>query len=142
MSYKIAAGSSNGINIDLKFAEVQEFFIYEVENTNFKLMEKRKVPSNGIEKEKKLNNKKPADCPGNGHGCDGPTEAIAKVELISDCRAVLCTKIGFQAQKQFERKAISVFDVNCTIQEAISKIAKYYEKVDKHESLRGSAKNH
>ena len=31
MAYKIAVGSSNEINVDLKFGEVKEFLIYEIE---------------------------------------------------------------------------------------------------------------
>lgn len=55
--------------------------------------------------------------------------------LLSDCRCVVCKKIGFQAQKQFEKKAISVFDVECEIKEALDKITFYYNKIDRHESL-------
>ena len=59
-----------------------------------------------------------------------------RVLLIDDCRCVVCAKIGFQAQKQFERKAISVFDIECKITDALDKITAYYEKVDGHKSLR------
>lgn len=38
--------------------------------------------------------------------------------LIADA---LYAKIGFQAQKQFEKKAISVFDVECRINKALEK---------------------
>ena len=41
MSYKIAIGSSDGINTDLKFGEVEEFLVYEVEKDKFRLAEKR-----------------------------------------------------------------------------------------------------
>lgn len=30
VSYKIAVGSSDGINVDLKFAEVSDFVIYQI----------------------------------------------------------------------------------------------------------------
>jgi len=79
----------------------------------------------------------PVSCGGNGGGCKGPGDVADKVELISDCRAVVCKKIGFQAQKQFEKKAISVFDVECKVQEALDKITFYYRRIDNHESLRG-----
>jgi hypothetical protein len=68
-------------------------------------------------------------CGGSGSGCLGPTEVVSKVALIADCRCVVCKKVGFQAQKQFEKKAISVFDVECTIEEALDKITSYYAKV-------------
>lgn len=43
-------------------------------------------------------------CGGNGSGCNGSSDVISRVGLISDCRCVVCKKIGFQAQKQFEKK--------------------------------------
>ncbi|MCM1228176.1 MAG: hypothetical protein NC320_12300 [Clostridium sp.] len=71
-----------------------------------------------------------------GSGCGGNGEASAKVELVADCRAVVCKKIGFNIQKQLERKAISSFDVNCSVKEALDKISAYYSRIDRHESLR------
>lgn len=73
---------------------------------------------------------------GGGHDCGGSGEIIDKVKLISDCRCIVCKKIGFQVQKQFERKAISVFDIECEIGEALEKIAAYYKRVDGKLSLR------
>ena len=75
-------------------------------------------------------------CGGNGHGCSGGTEVLGKVALIEDCRAVVCRKIGFQAQKQFEKKAISVFDVDVSVEDALDKITSYYYKIDSRQSLR------
>lgn len=72
---------------------------------------------------------------GNGSGC-GSGEVSAKVELISDCRCIVCKKIGFHIQKQLERKAISAFDVSCSVEEALNKISHYFNRMDNHESLR------
>ena len=69
-------------------------------------------------------------------GCGGAGEASAKVELVSDCRCVVCKKIGFHIQKQLERKAISAFDVTCPVEEALEKISHYFTRMDNHESLR------
>ena len=55
------------------------------------------------------------------------TEAV---ELVADCRAVVATKIGRNARQQLEAKAISVFDVELPIDEALSKIVGYYYKID------------
>lgn len=137
MAYKIAVGSSDGIHIDLKFGEVTKFLIYEAA-TEVKLSEERFIPDEKV-------CSVPADgrsackkegCSGNGGGCNGSSDIAQKVELISDCRCVVCKKIGFQAQKQLEKKAISVFDVDCKIEEALEKIAFYYKKADKHEPFR------
>jgi hypothetical protein len=129
MAYLIAIGTSDGKNVDQKFGEVSEFTIYEAEGTDYYFKEKRVVPDSSEAKEAGAGC---ADggCSGGGHGCGGAGGAVEKVELISDCRCVLCTKIGFQAMKQFERKAISVFDVTCGIDEALEKITSYYERRD------------
>ena len=73
------------------------------------------------------------DC-GTGGGCGGAP--FAKVGLIDDCRAIVCKKIGFNVQKQLEKKAISAFDVSCSIDEALKKITYYYSRVDRHETFR------
>ena len=73
---------------------------------------------------------------GSGGGCSGSGEVSRKVELVSDCRCVVCKKIGFHVQKQLERKAITSFDVACTVEEALQKITVYFHKVDTHQSFR------
>jgi predicted Fe-Mo cluster-binding NifX family protein len=137
VSYKIAVGSSDGKNVDLKFGEVTKFLIYEVAD-EITLAEEREFKA---EAEPKTNcNTSSCDsksCGGNGGGCSGPGDISAKVELISDCRAIVCKKIGFQVQKQLEKKAISVFDVECEVKTALDKITFYYKRIDNHESLRG-----
>jgi len=143
MPYKIAVGSSDGIYVDLKFGEVSEFLIYEADADHFELVEKRTVPSvNGREPQSESAGQCRTEgcgasgCAGGGHGCGGASEIEEKVNIIADCRCVVCKKIGFQAQKQFERKAISVFDVECEVKEAITKITSYYDKIDRKKSLK------
>ena len=160
MSYKIAVGSSDEKNVDLKFGEVSEFLIYEVDGLSYNLTEKRTVTKTGLSEAGEIKtegtgseaittevtntngcggNKEgcaSGSCSGNGQGCSGPSEVTGKVEVISDCRAVVCKRIGFQAQKQFEKKAISVFDVECEIKDALEKITTYYDKLDRKISLK------
>ena len=139
MAYLVAVGTSDGENIDQKFGEVKVFSIYKVDENQYSLLEMRKVQENADSIIEASCEKKTCDsngCSGNGHGCGGPSGVMEKVEMISDCRCVLCAKVGFQGQKQFERKAISVFDISCCIEEALNKILFYYEKQDNHKSLR------
>ena len=56
--------------------------------------------------------------------------------MIEDSRCVVAKKVGFQAQKQFEKKAISVFDIEVSVKEALDKITSYYFKIDNRQSLR------
>lgn len=138
MAYYIAVGSSDGINTDLKFGEVQKFLIYKVEGLEYELLEEREVSSEKPQVTS-CDSKECGSgggCSGGGHGCGGSEEVSAKVSIIEDCRCVVCKKIGFQAQKQFEKRAISVFDIECKITDAIDKIASYYNKIDNGRSLR------
>lgn len=149
MAYKIAIGTSDGVNVDLKFGEVKSFTIYSVEGKEYSLLEVREVPEADPSKEVKASDRASSGCGqppqgcsggggcgGNSSGCGGPGEVTEKISVIGDCRSVVCKKVGFQAQKQFEKKAISVFDVECTVKEALDKITFYYDKLDNHQSLK------
>ena len=43
MAYNIAFGSSNGINVDLKFGETDHFYIYRVDGQDLQFLEIRHV---------------------------------------------------------------------------------------------------
>lgn len=140
MSYKIAVASSDGKQIDETFGSAGRFIIYEVTNNTYKKAEERVFCEAEADKERVLC--KPSEGCGSGSGCGAGEgcgkagEGSAKVELILDCRCVVCRKIGFHIQKQLERKAISAFDVSCSVEEALEKLSYYFDRMDKHESLR------
>ncbi len=137
MSYKIAVASSDGKNINETFGSTKSFTVYEVTDGGYSEAEKRMFQSETTEiLPNHCNSKGCGSSNGCGSGCGGQSDASSKVELISDCRAVVCKKIGFPIQKQLERKAISAFDVSCSIEEALSKITNYYSRIDRRESLR------
>lgn len=157
MSYLIAVASSDGNNVDIGFGAAKGFRIYEVDGTDYKEKEYREFTEDEssieISQDAIQNGGCPsvsscgsaqAGCGGNsGGGCGGPSNgcggssgAQRKVDLISDCRSLVCRKIGFQAQKQLEKKAIAGFDVDCSVDEALVKIATYFNKLDNHISLR------
>jgi predicted Fe-Mo cluster-binding NifX family protein len=151
MAYTIAIASSDGVNVDLKFGQADKFYIYRVEEKDIELAEIREVPVSSEDAGKALpgasscgsgdENSCGSGCSGNGHGCGGGGEVIAKVALIEDSRCVVAKKVGFQAQKQFERKAISVFDIEVSVKEALDKITSYYYKIDHRQSLRAAEEN-
>jgi predicted Fe-Mo cluster-binding NifX family protein len=151
MSYLIAVATSDGKNIDLTFGATDSFHVYEVEGTAFTLKEVRRavIQDQQASDPEGSCNKECPDIPainaggcGNGQGCGeggggcGGGGHSAKVDIISDCRSIVCKKIGFQAQKQLEKKAIASFDVECTVEEALTKISTYFSKIDNHISLR------
>ena len=143
MSYLIAVATSDAKVVDLGFGAAKGFHIYEVEGTEYKEKEYREF----TEEETAEQAAEGCGQDGQGSGCGGQTAgcggnsggaggASKKVELIADCRSLVCQKIGFQAQKQLEKKAIAGFDVDCSVDEALAKIAAYFDKIDNHISLR------
>ncbi len=134
MAYKIAVASSDGIEVNETFGNAARFLIFTVNNETIEPPEER-ICTVGDESDiSSVCNDN--TCRGNGSRCNNYTGNAIKVGQIADCRCVVCQKIGFQVQKQLERKAISFFDVSRTVEEALSKIIKYYSRIDKHESLR------
>ncbi|MBR5974971.1 MAG: hypothetical protein IK020_07290 [Clostridiales bacterium] len=156
MAYTIAVATSDGVNVDLKFGQADRFYIYRVEDRNIELSEIREVPVSSEETAGALSGNTDtvgeenrgscgsadrascggSGCSGGGQGCGGGGEVIAKVALIEDSRCIVAKKVGFQAQKQFEKKAISVFDIEVSVKEALDKITSYYYKIDNRQSLR------
>ena len=145
MAYKIAVASSDGKQVDLHFGGAAFFHIYDVaDDGSFTAAGRRSCPpaeaggspaapgSAGCG----AGGCAPAGaaCGGQGGGC-GAAGPSARVELLSDVRAVVAAKIGFNVTKQLEKKAISGFDVDCTVQEALTKITKYFYSVDNHVPL-------
>lgn len=146
MSYKIAVASSDGKQIDETFGSAGRFIIYEVAGDVPKKLEEREFDNKEADQDavSALAGCNPSGGCGNaggggcgaGGGCGGAGEVSAKVELISDCRCIVCRKIGFHIQKQLEQRAISAFDVNCSVEEALEKISYYFGRMDNHKSLR------
>ena len=147
MSYLIAVATSDAKVVDLGFGAAKGFHIYEVEGTEYKEKEYREFAEEDTAEQEAEGcgqdgqgsgcGGQTAGCGGNsGGGCGGAGGASKKVELIADCRSLVCQKIGFQAQKQLEKKAIAGFDVDCSVDEALAKIAAYFDKIDNHVSLR------
>jgi predicted Fe-Mo cluster-binding NifX family protein len=143
MSYRIAAASSDGIQIDLSFRAADFFTIIEVkENGSYTLLEKRSASDdhNTANTPDGCNNigsgQSVGGCGGQSIGsCGGghsDAEIEARVSIISDCRCFLCNKIGPGAERQLERKAITVFMIDLPLQVALTKIITYYSKLDNH----------
>ena len=146
MSIKVAIASSDGFNVDLHFGQAKSFLIYELKDSKFELTEKREVPA-GANESTSPEAPSPQDfgggcggagfgcgsgggCGGSGGGCGGGASGplAPAVELLLDCRAVVAAQIGQGMGRQFQRNAISVFDIELPIEEALNKLAAYYLK--------------
>ena len=146
MSTKIAIATSDNLNIDLHFGQAEAFLIYELKDSKFELTEKRELPASE-NKPTSPEAPSPQDfgggcggagfgcgsgsgCGGSGGGCGGGASGplAPAVELLLDCRSVVAAQIGQGMRRQFERNAISVFDIELPIEEALNKLAAYYLK--------------
>ena len=137
MSIKVAIASSDRLNIDLHFGQAKEFYIYTFQKDHFDFLECRKA----VFTEQSVDNQDSdfgGGCCGGGGGCGvsgggcgggaGAGPLSPNVELLLDCRAIVASQIGQKVRRQFERNAISVFDIELPIEEALQKLAAYYLK--------------
>lgn len=136
MSVKIAVATSDGKNVDLHFGKADRFQIYELQDGKFVFLEERKAASSEAENREKSFAQ---SCGGNGNGCGSGggncgqgsgcgTSGIESpnVALLSDCAGIVAAKFGQQIIRQFERKAVSIFDIECPVDFALEKLAAYY----------------
>lgn len=145
MNYTIAVATSDGVNVDQSFGAATVFQIYTVTDSGYKLTGTREYREMT---KRETAAESPGECAsgcgsgggcGCGQGCGGAVSP--KVDMLSDVRCLLCSRIGFQAQKQFEKKAITTFDISCGITTALDRITGYFARVDRHQSLRGWRQN-
>jgi len=143
MSYKIAVASTDGIYVDAHFGSASSFLIYEVnpdgsyEKRGERIITGRNI---GLNCDSIIPIKETENSCGScgGHNGHSDTKIEANISIIADCRCLLCYKIGAGAERQLERKAITVFQVDYKIEDALKKIIDYYTKIDNHLSLRNA----
>ena len=85
MAYNIAFGSSNGINVDLKFGETDHFYIYRVDGQDHLHVRQLDVVADAV-------------------GIEHP--AFACLDISADVRLVLLGK-RFAAERKPSRSSIS-----------------------------------
>ena len=119
--YLIAVATSVGVHVDTPFGEAERFEVYEITKDAYCKLEERTVVQHD---EGVLKDGQDADLRSQANdtercGCD------ARVECVTDCTFVVCSKIGFHMQKLLAKHAVTAFDVECTIDEALRKIGCY-----------------
>lgn len=112
MSYKIAVASSDGKDINQHFGRAEQFFVYEVENNNFKFVELRKATDFHSQHE------------------DHVTKLKNTIKGLSGCKVVLVTQIGDGASRILRSNGIEAFDVEDSIENALNKLIKYYSTIN------------
>lgn len=102
---KIALASSDGININQHFGKAIFFRVYELDNSGYKFIESRDAV---------------AACQ---HArTHSSTDFDRVVELLSDCDAVLVSKIGEGAAAYIISKGLRVFEVSGSIDGVLNKL--------------------
>lgn len=147
MSIKVAIASSDGKTVDVHFGKAKEFWVYELKGNSFTFLEKRSVQEATAESLSKdtENSSSPAElsfgecepafcgggCSSGSGGCCGGGSTgpiLPAVELLLDCKAILAAQIGGNIRRQFEKNAVSCFDIDLSVEEALKKLAAYYLK--------------
>lgn len=102
---KIAVASTDGKIVDLHFGDANRFLIFKIENEKGKFQEMReKTP-----------------LPLNEH-----TERwISSIDLINDCKAVLCSKIGEEPTIELRKLGIKPIQLDCEVSEAVDQCCKH-----------------
>ncbi|HEX2946981.1 MAG TPA: NifB/NifX family molybdenum-iron cluster-binding protein [Clostridia bacterium] len=112
-SWRIAIASIDGKVINEHFGRAKEFLIIDIKpDGSHEFIERRIVTplcSNGEHTEQAL---------------------LSTVNSLRDCTAVIVSRIGIAAERALKIHNIKVFEYSDYIEEAIGKIAKYFEKTN------------
>jgi predicted Fe-Mo cluster-binding NifX family protein len=110
MSIRIAITTTDGKVVNEHFGRASAFYIVELDETGYRLLEKREVSP---------------VCAGGSHDDNAIEKAI---DRLADCRAILVSRAGPGAKRALEIRGISVFEIGLPIDEAMEKLRIYYYK--------------
>lgn len=102
---KIAVASTNGKMIDLHFGDANQFLVYEIAEKKAKFKEIRSK----------------TDLPLENH----TDRWVASIDLIDDCKAVLCRKIGKEPTIELRKLGIKPIELDCEVDEALEECSKH-----------------
>ncbi|ROR28211.1 dinitrogenase iron-molybdenum cofactor [Mobilisporobacter senegalensis] len=115
MEYLIGIASTDGKVVNQHFGRTKEFIIVRVEgNREYHFIGKRKVI---------------AVCNGGEHD-EKALDTL--IEELSDCKYVLCSQIGRNAEISLRSKGILSLEISHFIDYAINKVMKYDEKFNRN----------
>ena len=102
---KIAVASTDGKIIDLHFGDANRFLIFKIEEGEGKFQEIREKT------QMHLNNHQ--------------ERWVASIDLINDCKAVLCSKIGNEPTIELRKLGIKPVQLDCEVKEAVDECSKH-----------------
>jgi len=108
MHMKVAIGTSDGIAVTEHFGYALQFQIWDFANGRFRLLEtRRNLPACGATRDERTV-RDPMD---------------VSVDLVSDCRAVLVTRIGECAVNRLDALGILAFETEDAVEQALAELA-------------------
>jgi nitrogen fixation protein NifX len=102
---KIAVASSNGKIIDLHFGDANRFIIFEIEDGESKFHEIREKTDMKIDNHQE--------------------RWVASIDLVEDCKAVICSKIGNEPTIELIKLGIKPIKLDCDVNEAVQSCAEH-----------------
>jgi predicted Fe-Mo cluster-binding NifX family protein len=102
---KIAVASTDGKIIDLHFGDADQFLIFKIKNGKGIFQEIRKK----------------TEIPLNNH----QERWVASIDLINDCKAVLCNKIGNEPIVELRKMGIKTIQLDCDVDDAIKECSEH-----------------
>jgi predicted Fe-Mo cluster-binding NifX family protein len=102
---KIAVASTDGKLVDLHFGDANKFLIFEIEDGEGKFHEIREK----------------TDLPLNNH----TDRWVASIDLINDCKAVICNKIGNEPTIELRKIGIKPIKLDCEVNKAVKECSKH-----------------
>jgi predicted Fe-Mo cluster-binding NifX family protein len=118
MSWRVAVASIDNVLITEHFGRAKWFYILDIERDGtYTTLERRLVDPL---------------CNHGGHSEEG---LAGSLEAIKDCLAVLVAVIGPSAKKRLELSGISVFEQPDKVEDAVNKLAAYYVRTGRAESV-------
>jgi len=102
---KIAVASSNGKIIDLHFGDANRFIIFEIKDGESKFHEIREKTDMKIDNHQE--------------------RWVASIDLVEDCKAVICSKIGNEPTIELMKLGIKPIKLDCDVNEAVQSCAEH-----------------
>ncbi len=102
---KIAVASTDGKFIDLHFGDANRFLIFKIEDGDGKfhdIREKTAMPVNNHQE-----------------------RWVGSIDLIADCKAVLCSKIGNEPTIELRKLGIKPIELDCDVKEAVKECSEH-----------------
>ncbi|MDR3062585.1 MAG: nitrogen fixation protein [Methanobrevibacter sp.] len=107
---KIAVASTNGKEVDLHFGDANQFFIFNIEEDENNFQELREKTDLRLQEH---------------------TERWrGSIDLIEDCKAVLCSKIGKEPQIELRKLGIKAISLDCTVKDALKECSAHLKLSD------------